>query len=143
MDITPQHLLRLLLHQYHDGRYLNGHPEIVEYISQSGLCYVEQLPDELNHVGWNNVRVWSSKEECDKRKSESIETTREFYKRYAKPDVVVERVVHPIEVELYELCKTASTALEFTRVVELKGKLRALGIKVDNNKTSVRKMAKL
>lgn len=143
MQITPEHILRLLMHQYHDGRFLNGHPEVAEWISQSGLCYVEQLPDELERVGWNNVRVWSSKEECEKRKKESFETAREFYRRYARPDVKVERTLDPLEVELYSLCEVAQTALEFTRIVELKSKLRRLGIKVDNDRSSIRRLAKL
>lgn len=141
--IEPCHILKLLLHQYHDGRYLNGHPEIAEYLSASGICYVEQLADELDVMSWNNVRIWSSKEECERRNKERLETAREFYRKYAEPSVVVERVVHPLEVELYTLCETASTALEFTRVVELKGKLRRLGIRVDEKKTSIRRMAKL
>lgn len=141
--IAPKHLLNLLLHRYHDGRFLNGHPEIAEYLSASGICYVEQLPDELEVLSWNNVRVWSSKNECDRRKKESFETTREFYKRYAEPVERVPRVEHPLEVELYKLCETASTCSEFSKVVELKQKLRRLGIDVNQQRTSVRRLAKL
>lgn len=142
--IEPKHILHYMTDRFHDGRYLNGHPEIAEWLSTfPELCYVERLTDELEQLTWNNVRIWHSVGECMQRNAERLETAREFYKRYAEPSVKVEKVLHPLEMELYELCETASTALEFTRVVELKGKLRALGIKVDNNKTSIRRMAKL
>lgn len=141
--ITHQHVLKLLLHHYHDGRYLNGHPEIAEWLSTSGICHVELLHDELERMTYNNVRVWSSKEEYEKRKVETIEQARTFYKRYAEPDVKVARQKHPLEIELEHLIVTASTSAEFTRLVELKGQLRKMGIHVNQSKTSLRKILKL
>lgn len=126
------------------------HPQVAEFLimelerPDSPWTYYIQVIDGLDHI-----RVWSSKAAHDEavlRERESsiaLSKAREFYKRYAEPSVKVERVLHPLEVELYTLCETASTALEFTRVVELKGKLRRLGIKVDERRTSIRRMAKL
>lgn len=143
MTVTPEHILHLLLNRYHDGRYLNGHPEIAEWLSASGICHIELMPDELERMTYNNVRVWSSKDEYEKRKVETTEQAQNFYKRYAEPSVKVAPVKNPLEEELYDLCTRAQTSDDFTKIVELKSQLRKLGITVNQQKTSIRRLAKL
>lgn len=143
--ITRQHLLHLLLNKYHDGRYLNGHPEIAEWIDSEWppACYIELMADELGNVTYNNVRVWSSKDEYEKHKTETTEQAREFYRKYSEPAVRVPQERHPLEDELEALCKTATSAHDFAKIVSVKGQLRKLGIQPNQKQTSIRKLSGL
>jgi len=148
--MTAIDVVHLIQEHKHDGTYVNYHPQVAEYLimelerPDSPWTYYIQVID-----GYDHIRVWSSKAAHDEkiqleRQSDvACEKAREFYKRYAEPETKVEVPAHPLEVELYALCETAQTAFEFTRVVELKTKLRRLGIKVDDKRTSIRRMAKL
>lgn len=133
--IQYQHILNLLLNQYHDGRYLNSHPEICEWLDSNPdkTYYIQQMEDELGVVGYHNVRIWSSYEAYEFSKKKKEEFIHEFLED-EKP--VTQRSVHPLVLELYEACDKKDLDL----IYELKKRCRSLGLRFDQTKTNIRRM---
>lgn len=139
--INHNHILAFLLTGYSDGRYVNGHPEICRWLDENPephLYVIEQLPDELEVVGYHNVRIWSSVEARDDSIRRRATRTNESVTP-SQPRVSVARAVtteHPLVIQLYE----AVEKQDLLQVVILKKQLRDSGIKFDRQKTDIRQI---
>jgi hypothetical protein len=137
--ITYQHILHLLTHRCHEGRYVNGHPEIVQWLDSNPdkTYYIQQMEDEVGVIGYHNVRIWSSYEAYEESKKTKIQRDRE-----EELEVIELRplkgydTVHPLVQQLYDACASRNLDL----VYELKKRCRTLGLKFDKNKTNIREM---
>lgn len=140
--IHHSHLLSLLLNGYSDGRYLNGHPEICQWLDSNPEPHsyiIEQLPDELERVGYHNVRIWSSVEARDESIRRRATIAREAKETPKDLTVSVARVVtieHPLLVQLYQ----AVDRQDLLKVIEIKKQLRDSGVKFDKNRTDIRQI---
>lgn len=134
--ISYQHILNLLLNQYHDGRYLNGHPEVCEWLdgNPDKEYYIQQMPDEHEVVGYHNVRVWSSYSAYEESLKKRIETVTE--REEPNEPNRAPKSLHPIVQKLYEACERKDLDLVFA----LKQQCRRAGVKFDKNKTDIRSM---
>ena len=133
---TFQQILHLLTLQYHDGRYLNGHPEICEWLDSNPdkTYFIQQMEDELGVKGYNNVRIWSSQSAYEESLKKREERAREIVIEEPEPENIT--TLHPIVLELYNACEKR----DLDSVYMLKKKCRALNLKFDKTKTDMRGM---
>lgn len=139
--LTYSHIINLLLNNYHDGRYLNSHPEVCEWLdcNPDKTYFIQQMADELGAVGYHNVRVWSSYaayEESLKKRYEIATDYLDKEEKRLQKQLDDSGYVHPIIQQLYDACERKDIDLVF----ELKRKARALGLKFNKQTTNIREM---
>lgn len=140
--ITHNHILALICQQCHEGRFFNGHPEVAEWLDNNPEPHsyvIEKLPDELEVLSYNNVRIWSSveaREQFIKRREQQPKERRE----QSTVSVVRESSdEHPLVTRLYQAVSSGNLSL----VVQLKQECRNNGIKFDRQKTDIRRIGNL
>lgn len=140
--IKYSHILHLLTHRCHDGTYVNGHPEICEWLDNNPEPHtyiVEQLADELGITGYHNVRIWSSVEAQDESIRRRTEQPKERPRQSSVSVIQEPSIEHPLVTRLYEAVASGNLQL----VVQLKQECRNNGIKFDRQKTDIRRIGNL
>lgn len=110
--ITTKHIINLLLQGYHNGRYLNGHPEIARSLSlemehTDSEYYIECVE------GWDKVRVWSSLSAYQADKQKRISSSSETINQ-----------PNPLTTELREAIMNE----DWERVVQIRTRMNEIGV---------------